>query len=110
MNETGQSPSDLEDIIPEAREFVKDVEERLKTDPKFVHTDMGHAATTMAWNLRFQAELEADPVLRAKVQREGLIVQAKGYLKQFGPQIIDSLRDELKLVIQEENLLDEFKK
>lgn len=90
-------------IVPEAQDFVAEVDKRMKADPEFARSPYGHAAGGLAFILHVNTFSE-DPEESARMQRAGMINKAQRLLDQFGPDIIQYLKDDLKLVIDEEQL------
>ncbi len=91
-------------IIPEGQDFVVEVNKRINSDPTYTSTQYGHAAGALAFIL-YVNSLPEDHAEAQRMQRQSMINKAKRLLEEFGPNIIYYLKDELKLIIEEEQLL-----
>ncbi|HEX7018020.1 MAG TPA: hypothetical protein VF209_03895 [Patescibacteria group bacterium] len=94
-------------IILEAREFITEVNNRLENEPGYDRSQYGHAAANLV-NILFVNTFYETPEEAERMQREALIRKAQRLLKEFGPEIIEYLTRELKLIIDQEKLLEEM--
>jgi len=107
MAESQDLPIELpERLIPEAREFIGNVEAKRKANPDFGESAYGHAAVTLAVSARNKAYYKASE----EEQREWLRSAALRLIKEYGEAILPLLRDELKLAVTDEDLASIKKK
>ncbi|MBU0572481.1 hypothetical protein KKH23_03600 [Patescibacteria group bacterium] len=87
---------EIQNLLPEAKEFVHEVKDGVH---KYANREYGHAAKNLA--------LILDGCAEEGVSRETQRILMKEFIErqieEFGPNIIDFLRDELKLVIENED-------
>ncbi len=86
-----------ENLIPEAKEFVRNVNSKDLTDRDSAY---GHAASLIAGLLSLQAREGASP----EMQREKMRKLALSAVRSHGKEIIPFLRDELQLAISDEDI------
>ncbi len=96
---------EIEGIIPEAEEFVNEVNQRkdLENDPIFSEQEggeYGHAVRGLAHSAMLCALNRHSP----EYQRNMLKQRVQEIVTKFGPNIIPLLRDELKLALSEDDL------
>jgi len=97
--ENSESQRD-ESIIPQAREFMREVRARRK-DPELSGQDYGHAIKNLANNIGTWAALPySTEEKQIEILREGTLK----LLKKFGPNILNVMKEELKLSLTEEDL------
>jgi tellurite resistance protein len=90
-------------IVPEAQNFVAEVNKRIEANSEYASTAYGHAAANLACILEANTFYD-DPIKAQEKQRQAMIIKAQRLLDEFGPNIIMYLKEELKLVIEEEKL------
>jgi hypothetical protein len=101
MAESKDSPIELpENLVPEARGFIENVEAKRKSNPDFGKSTYGHAAVTLAVSARNRAYYKASE----EEQKECLRLAALHLIEEYGKGIIPLLRDELKLALTDEDL------
>ena len=98
-NSLSDRETEFENITPKGKEFVKETF-RQSDNPEFQGTTYGHSMVNLAVILRDKAVLGHSQ----EEQLEFLRNRALKLVQEFGPNILNVMRDELKLALTDEDL------